>query len=213
MKLNEIKQKTDIASICKQYHITNYVINDDGSIDVKENVSFFQKPFTKFPVKFGRVTGNFCCGESNITSLEDGPSWVGGKFLSFSCPNLRNLKGAPKWVGEVFNVGNCENLMSIEDAPPFVGDYINLNACRSITKFEGFEKMNNSPYSTSTLFMKNVPISNLLAIFRLKGLQNINSEHDELDKIVNKHLAGDRDIMECQDELIEAGFKRYANLK
>jgi hypothetical protein len=38
------------------------------------------------------------------------------------------------------------------------------------------------------------------------------SENIEWMEIVNKYLASNRDIIDCQEELIEAGFKEYAKL-
>lgn len=45
------------------------------------------------------------------------------------------------------------------------------------------------------------------------GLMYPNADNvDSVKKIVNKHLQSDRDVLECQEDLITAGYKDYAKL-
>ena len=93
-----------ISLICKQYNITNYTINPDGSIDVNGNVFLYKKGLTEFPLTFNKVTGNFDCGENNLTSLKGSPRWVGCHFTCSNNP-LTSLEFSPDYVGGYFN---CE---------------------------------------------------------------------------------------------------------
>ena len=101
MKIKDYKlfleSKSDIDSICKEYNIRNYTINDDGSIDVDGDVNLYSKELTKLPIKFGRVTGSFDCDNNYLTSLEGSPYWVGG-FLTCADNYLKTLEGGPKVV-------------------------------------------------------------------------------------------------------------------
>ena len=90
-----------ISSICKQYNIKNYTINDDGTIDVDGNVDLYYMELTELPLIFNKVTGYFDCSRNKLTSLKGSPVWVGG---SFSCANnkLLSLEFSPDYVDRDF---------------------------------------------------------------------------------------------------------------
>ena len=130
-----------ISLICKKYGITNYTINDDGSIDVNGDVYLYYMELTELPLVFNRVTGNFDCDGNKLTSLKGSPKWVGGWFSctinrltslefspdyvggNFDCDGnkLTSLKGSPKWVGGWFSC-TINRLTSLEFSPDYVGD-------------------------------------------------------------------------------------------
>ena len=113
----------NIGKICKEYNITNYIINDDGSIDVYGNVFLDNYKLTELPLTFNYVSGSFYCVGNELTTLKGSPKHVGSDFIctnnklttlegcpenvsgSFYCYNnkLTTLKGSPKHVGRVFN--------------------------------------------------------------------------------------------------------------
>ena len=90
-----------ISLICEKYNIINYIINDDGSIDVNGNVYLTCKGLTELPLTFNKVTGNFSCFDNTLTSLKGCPRWVGNWF---SCSNnqLTSLEFSPDYVGGNF---------------------------------------------------------------------------------------------------------------
>src|SRR5574343_1884861 len=92
----------DIDEICRKYHIKDYTINPDGSIDVNEYI--WLKGLTKLPLKFNKVNGNFDCKNNKLTSLEGSPVEVNG---SFYCQKneLTSFEFAPKIIRGYFN---CE---------------------------------------------------------------------------------------------------------
>jgi hypothetical protein len=85
---------------CEKY-LENYTINHDGIIDVDDDVGLYNRlgKMEKLPVKFGKVSGYFECGDNNLTTLKGRPSYVGG---SFSCNGnkLTSLEHGPNYVGE-----------------------------------------------------------------------------------------------------------------
>lgn len=86
-----------IHNLCKRLRIERYTINDDLSIDVNEDISISGYGFTKIPIKFNIVMGNFNCGDNKLTSLEGCPEYVTGNFeCSFN--ELTSLDYAPKEV-------------------------------------------------------------------------------------------------------------------
>jgi len=63
--------------------------------------------------------------------------------------------------------------------------------------------------------------SNMLGILKIKGLEKLDKiqhgifatpDFNKAYSIVNEHLSGNRNILECQEELIDAGLKDYAEL-
>jgi hypothetical protein len=72
--------KEDIDSICKKYNIQNYVVNDDGTIDVDGSVNLSYSELTEIPLKFRKVSGYFSCRNNKLTSLSGAPREVGGYF-------------------------------------------------------------------------------------------------------------------------------------
>jgi len=117
-----------------KYKIINYTFNDDLSIDVNGDVSFYGEGLTKLPIKFRNVSGNFYCSYNNLTSLVGGPETVGGDF-DCSYNNLTSLVGGPETVGGDFNCRN-NNLTSLVGGPETVGGDFN---CRSnnLTSLKG----------------------------------------------------------------------------
>jgi hypothetical protein len=69
---------------------------------------------------------------------------------------------------------------------------------------------------TGGLFLEGNPIkSHVLGLLRVKGLTTVffsPDGDDPLTIIIQKHLKGDRDIMDCHEELTRAGLKQYAQL-
>ena len=91
-----------ISLICKQYGITNYTINSDGSIDVNGDVDLYNKGFVELPLRFNRVTGDFDCSRNNLTSLNGSPKWIGGWF-SCQYNQLTSLEFSPDYIGGFFD--------------------------------------------------------------------------------------------------------------
>ena len=48
--IKESKEE-EIHSLCKKYEIENYTINEDGSIDVDDDVDLECRGFTQLPLK------------------------------------------------------------------------------------------------------------------------------------------------------------------
>jgi len=59
--------------------------------------------------------------------------------------------------------------------------------------------------------------SHILGVMFIKGLLEIrihggNIEQVQVERIINKHLAGDRNVHLAQEELLEAGLSEFAKL-
>ncbi|MCK9477048.1 MAG: hypothetical protein M0R46_14070 [Candidatus Muirbacterium halophilum] len=131
---NESINRSDIDSICEIYNIKNYIINEDGSIDVDGDVDLYNKKLKALPLKFRNVIGNFYCSYSQLISLEGSPQSVGKNFSCYKC-QLITLEGAPHTIGGDFNC-SVNKLTSLEGAPKSIGGdfYCGYN---QLTSLEG----------------------------------------------------------------------------
>jgi hypothetical protein len=130
-----LESADSIESICKKYGIENYTINEDGSIDVDDDVRISGFSITKLPLKFGRVTGYFDCRNNQLTSLEGSPKELS---RSFYCADnqLTSLEGSPKVVGGSFGCYNNQLTNLIGGPEVVLGDY--FADTNQIKSFEGF---------------------------------------------------------------------------
>ena len=133
-----------IDEICEKYDIRNYTINDDGSVDVGNQVYLVGNDLTKLPLKFGNVSGSFNCSNNELTTLEGSPKSVGGYYdcnvnrltsLEFMADeigeslfcaqnNLTTLKGCPEKINGTLHI-HYNSLTSLEGGPKLVeGDFV-----------------------------------------------------------------------------------------
>lgn len=112
----------DIDSICKQYGIQNYTINDDGSIDVNGSVNLSNRGLTIIPLKFNNVSGDFDINGNKLVTLEGSPQTIGRNL--FSSENLlTSLKGCPSSIGDGFYCVD-NKLVTLEYYPETItGDF------------------------------------------------------------------------------------------
>ncbi len=135
-KFSDIQIWGDIESFIKQFNITNYTIQPDGTIDVRGDVELRGKVLTGLP-KFGEVTGTFDCCWNQLTSLEGAPKKV-GKHFKCSHNKLTSLEGGPEIVGGDFRCGDNQ-LTNLEFSPTSVGRDFSCDN-NQITTLEGSPK-------------------------------------------------------------------------
>ena len=154
------------------------------------------------------VKGNFSCFNNNLTSLEGAPSAVKGDFYC-SYNNLTSLEGAPSVVKGVFSCSN-NKLTSLQGAPSAVkGDFYCTN--NKLTSLAGIHKIIKEIHGYADF--ENNPIkSSVLGLMRIKGLTKVYLDNKQVMDILNKYLEGDRDIIRCQSELLDAGLEEFAKL-
>jgi hypothetical protein len=157
---------------------------------------------------------NFYCSHcSLLTSLEGGPSEVIGDFFCYKCSSITSLKGAPPTVGHHFDCSDCTSLTSLEGAPLTVGTEINLNGCRALTSLQGIGKQYFLSGKKIYLNRCTKLSSNMLGLILIKKLEYAYFDvNNEIEEIINRHNRDNKDIIDCKEELISAGYKEYAKL-
>jgi hypothetical protein len=208
MRLNEIS-KTDTIQFLLSNRIINYTIQEDGSIDVPGSVTLRGGKFKKLPVKFGVVGGVFEMNScANLITLEGSPHEVDSFFCQHNY-KLTSLKGSPKLVHGLFYCYENFNMTSLEGSPDWVEDDFDCSFNHSLESLKFLPK-----HIGGSLLITNLPkVTDYLSIFKSRHIGDIEIEDNRpLQNILNKYLKS-RDIIGCQDELIEAGFEEYGRTK
>lgn len=176
------------------------------------------------------VTGDYYCNDNILTSLKYSPEVIHGDFVA-SYNKITSLEGMPREIfkdvvlssneletlkdcklKEVFNslYLNTNKLQSLEGVPRKIGQSL-YAVGNKITSLQGIHKYIDS--IGFSLMLKRNPIkSHVLGVVRIANLRKIEIDNKDVEKIINKYLAGDRDIFACQEELIDAGFEDFAQL-
>jgi hypothetical protein len=122
-------------------------LNSEGFVDVVGDFNCSGKDIKDFMgIKFGKISGSFCCSKNKLTSLGGTPQEVGG---SFNCLHnqLTSLEGAPQDVGGHFIC--CYNkLTSLKGAPQKVGGYFDCSS-NQITSLVGTPQEVGGDFSCS----------------------------------------------------------------
>jgi len=164
---------------------------NEGEVEPSWDIRFppFRVIDGEFKSRFMNVNGDFDGADIQLRSLKNSPPKVGQSFRCNS-NKLQSLEGAPMIVG--YNVWAYDN--PIQHLKGIGKDYS--------VEINGFLDIDRCPIK-----------SHMLGILKIKKLDRIHFNFNrKVRDIINKHLESDRDILACQEELIEAGLKEYARL-
>ena len=182
------------------------------------------------------VTKDYICSNnSQLKSLKGAPD-SSDIFSCDFCSSLESIEGAPQKVHSVFGASHCA-LTSMKGSPKFVGS-ANLSN-NKLTNFEGAPNtIHGDLLVTSNLITSLIGISDNiktlngtldvsrndiveggLELLLIDGLQGVkcdggaNENFLRFLKIINRELRnGNKDIYTTQNELIEAGLERFAQI-
>jgi hypothetical protein len=131
--------------------------------------------------------------------------WVG----NYNCEKkkLISLKGTPTVVKGFFNCSN-NKLTSLEHGPKECESYVCSN--NDLTSLHNIHKIISRIDKRLDLWGNPIK-SHVLGLLKIKDLKEVELDNIEVEKIINKYLP-EGNIIECQSELIEAGFEEYAQL-
>jgi hypothetical protein len=128
--------------------------------------------------------------------------------------NLKSFKNFPEQVeGSVIAHGN--NFSSFEGITKIISDHLDISECPHITSLSGIHK--HLLECLDIIVSGSTIKSNILGLLMIKKLEEFRTidnfnYFDKICEIINKHLQGDRDVLECQEELITNGYRHYAKL-
>ena len=156
--LKYFESNNNIDSICEQYGIKNYTINQDGSIDVDGSVHLNYKKLKKIPIKFKNVSGGFYCYNNDLKSLENSPEYVGNDFVC-SDNKLKSLQFCPNTIIGDFDCSN-NNLELLDYSPKYIGGNF-ICIYNKLKTLDGFPKKINGGASFKYNEIKSLkPLSN-----------------------------------------------------
>jgi hypothetical protein len=117
---------------------------------------------------------------------------------------------------EVLHLNSLPALSSLEGGPLVIGGYVTFFNCPKITSLTGVGKKYFKQVGTE-IYPSQYITNSILGTLTVKGLKQLNTRKstDKLKQalmIVNQHLKGDKDVMECHEELTRAGLKEFAKL-
>jgi hypothetical protein len=155
------------------------------------------------------IYGNFDVQDNLLESLKGGPVETFGSYIVNNNSRITSLEFGPRKVGGHFYFQNC-GVASIDHAPRYVGG-IFYGPQNNITSLKGIEKIVD--FIGEDLILNDNPIeSHVLGVLLIKGVRHVWMDRvQEVQEIINQHL-GSRDLLACQEELIDAGLEEFAQL-
>lgn len=160
----------------------------------------------------------------DIHSLQGAPNTINGKFDCKNNENLNSLIGMPQNGVKHIYANGC-NLTSFEGAPKKVDGNVfatknPIKTLKNIHKiFDSIDGQMGLPSSIESNVLGLLKIKNLTKISFFKNVMDKNEkglgqDKKEISNIINQYLPNPTtdQIIDCQNELIEAGFEEYAEL-
>lgn len=232
MKLNEIRL-TKEQKIIKRLESFGFGSNSqmfeirpDGKVDLFYRIDIPNRSYSELGIEFGKVHGTFTVRKiDNFKSFEGFPEEIindprskSSSIFTIEGNNniIKNLVGLPIKIAGYTNIQGLNALESLEGIPQEIGGSLVIHGSPHLESFDYLPKS----IKGQLLFGKIPNAKNYLAFFKVKGITeikclnggtNFRTQKLVLD-IINKHYPKG-DMIECQEELIEAGFSEYARLK
>lgn len=178
----DLRNKKDV--IRKQllnYSITQFIINDDLTVDVSGDVWLDAKNFYRIPFNFNKVHGNFRCSHNDLRTLAGIPKWIGGG-LALNNNKLEELDYFPEYVNGPINLQ--DNKISHLDLH-LEGNYRILLRNNPITWL-------NNELRIIDIDLSETPIGELLSELFRRGLPKMSTKEllerlEEFDVIKNNN--------------------------
>lgn len=207
-----------IGDWLKTQDIANYTIDPNTYVvDVVGEVQLGSFHNTKLPVKFGTIDGDFIINGCGLTTLENCPNIVKGRFACHHNKALKSAVGGPEYVYGSADFENCP-LTSIAGLPREVHGDLDLSGTK-ITSFAGIHKIIKLIDGRLHLGRTGLKITDSIAgLILIRKLTSVESDFGyphpitSALSILNKHLEGDRSGVDCQIEMQDAGLSNFAKL-
>lgn len=213
-------QKMRLRDIRVSKEGNEFVLNCSGNVRIiADDLDYDDDNMVFLPYKFGEVEGDFSIAAGKFTkmrNLKNCPYMVYGNFKAAGLW-LESLEGGPGSVSNIFDVSDNQ-LTNWDGFPSQVGE---INAVgNKITSFKGIAY---NVTMCNTVIADAQCRSGVLELFKIEGLEQVsfkarqpsqitNELAIEIEKayhIINKHLQGDRDIIDVQSDFIDADLSDW----
>jgi len=193
---------------------SNLDITDDGVVNFRGNISYdgLGGSLQELPVQFGEIGGNFLCAAAGLTTLLGSPHKVGNTF-DCSANKLNSFQYGPIDVGGSFTCrNNHSHIPNLIGVPNFCDqlDVTNRIGGIGLESLDGLPSPANVNHINISIKINDCPILRLLKYSSFNIISN-----SELNQIMHKYM-NQRPlrpaILQCQKELIDAGFEGNATL-
>jgi len=136
-----------------------------------------------------RLNADFDCSNNKLNDMSGFPNIITGNFLCNN-NNIKTFEGAPKYVGGRFDMSNNQ-----------------------ITSLKNIHKHIKLIPEGNIILGGNPIESNILGLLLISGLHHIMGfDLSPAFNILRYHMAIERDVLACQEDLIAAGYKEFAKL-
>ncbi len=89
---------SELGKELSKFDIIHYTINDDGSIDVNDDVIMIDENLNEIPFKFNKIYYAFSVARNKLKSLKNCPKYIGTSFICID-NQLESLEFGPDYVG------------------------------------------------------------------------------------------------------------------
>lgn len=190
----------NIKEVLDQYNVVDYTINNDGSVNLTKDITFFKKNLDKIPFKISIAPRVLDFSFNNITSLEGSPKECNVVFYAMN--NISDLTGVPV-VSKLLSLSN-NKLEKLNFPKGFKTDELLLNH-NNIYELTGIP----SDFS-GKIFLNQNPIATCFKTNDGKDVHVFNSLKIIKDKKVNlKRLKYFNDIIKNDKPIDLDEIKKY----
>lgn len=215
-----------------------FTINPDFSVNIHGSYRWLDED--KGKITIAKVTEHFICKDQEIESLQKIiPSYIGGDLVIMNT-NVNSLKDIHKIVKHIGGKILINNLMTnvlsvmLIEGVKKITSYEDLYGTSTFTitanvvgapvggllpnPFITIKQGNGRPYTfpigngnavaSGYTFNSPTPTAGQTRVANYDDVKNLN----DVCSIINRHLLGDRDIILCQQDLIDAGYGKFAKL-
>lgn len=185
--------KTELESWLSDFGIgpTNYSVTN-GRLNITGDFQTDEQEYSQLAIPFGEVTGGF---EVTMSSLE-------------------TLANFPTKIGGTLHIMNSQ-ITTLKELNVDVGSSVTISGNDQLTDVRGIHKHIKSAGVFVSLDFKHVKTGGL-GLLLIKDITFVETGNSELDKILNKYLEEDTrtqdSLLDCQEELIDAGLGQFAKL-
>lgn len=169
----------------------------------------------EFPEKVSSVTIR---NNKYLKDLSGFPKHCTGSIDLENCPKLTSIEGLPSRITGKMSIKECPELVSLQGIPSSMKD-VYLYALPKITSFSGIHKLIKK---CNGMFYVNGDVTHsILGLLKIQGVEYFGTtlgwsrgERQPLDQaiaIIKMHYEN-KDIISCQEKMIDAGLKDYAEL-